>query len=487
MEYLITAWEFLKEWYWIPLGLAYLGVIISILLENRNSNKAISYILVLLFLPVVGLLVFYFFGRDFRKREKLLKKEHKDFQMLEDYWKSHENPQNDSFSELSKKFGSLSMAARMLYNQHESFLMGGNEVQILKNGEDKFPTVFAELEKAIHHIHLEYYIFTCDDVGNRVAEILINKARQGVEVRVVLDGAGSGKLGNIPKRFKEAGIQFYEFLPVRFSSLAAANYRNHRKSIIIDGRVGFIGGLNMDDRYWNNGKHDLYWRDTHLMIQGPAVNMLQLRFNLDWTFVSKKSFAVKPPYFAVAPPRSSDAQITIASSGPSSDRPFAMDCLVSLILNAKKFIKITNPYFIPNEEIKTALIIAATSGIRVELLVPKKSDSFIVQHASFSYLKPLLENKVIVHRYTKGFVHAKTLVIDESVAVVGTVNMDIRSFYINFEAMAIVYHEPTANDLSAHFESDKKECEILTLEHINNRSFSKKILDSLCRLITPLL
>ena len=445
------------------------------------------YIVILIFVPILGLIVFYFFGRDYRKRIRFKFKNAHDLNTIKEFQQELIHNQDNSLKHLEDEFGSLSKPARMLINEQSSFLLSGNETKLLINGEEKFPEIVKALKCARHHIHLEYYIFSDDDVGREILEILIEKAREDVEIRILVDGAGSSDLGRIPQKLKENGIKLYRFMPVRFKNLASTNYRNHRKLIIIDGRIGFIGGLNIDERYLNNGKHKLYWRDTHLKIEGPAVNILQLVFSTDWRYVSKKLLPLAEPYFTKHFNTSEKNPITIIASGPISLRPHGMDSMVSLIHNARKSIKITNPYFIPSDELKGALITAALSGVTVKMILPGISDSTIVQRASNSYLKPFLYNGVEIYLYQKGFIHAKTMTIDDKVSLVGSFNTDIRSFYINYEASALVYDKELAQELNNQFDIDIDNS--IKLDYISwkNRSINNRLLDSFCRLITPLL
>jgi len=479
--------EFIKPWIWIPLGIAYIGIIFVVILENRNVNKALSYIVILIFVPVLGLIVFYFFGRDYRKRIRFKFKNEHDIKTIKEFREELIENQENALKHLKTEFGSLSKPARMLISEHSSFLLSGNETKLLINGEEKFPEVISALKSATHHIHLEYYIFSDDEVGKEILNILIEKSKIGIEIRILVDGAGSSDLGTIPKKLEEYGIKLYRFMPVRFKNLASTNYRNHRKMIIIDGKIGFIGGLNIDERYLNNGKHKLYWRDTHLKIEGPAVNILQLVFSTDWRYVSKKLLPLAEPYFNKQLNHSEKSPITIIASGPISMRPYGMDSMVSLIHNAKKSIKITNPYFIPSDELKSALITAALSGIDVKIILPGISDSTIVQRASYSYFKPLLYYGVNIYQYQKGFIHAKTMTVDDKTSMVGSFNTDIRSFYINHEASALVYDKELTRQLNKQFDEDLGYSTKLDYYSWKNRSINNRLLDSLCRLITPLL
>lgn len=487
MEIVRSVFDFIHEWAWIPLVLIYLGVIGSILLENRNVSKALAYLIVLFFLPGLGLIIFYFFGRDFRKKRKFRKKERLERIRSSDFFQKILYAQPDKIHYLDEKFHNLSKPTRILIKKENSLIFNNNRVTLLKNGEQKFPEVIQEMKRAQSHIHLEYYMLSYDDVGKAILDTVVEKHKEGVEIRIMVDGAGSSNLGRIPKILKKEGIPFYKFMPVTFTNLASSNYRNHRKTLIIDGKVGFLGGINLDDRYLNNGKHDLYWRDTHLKIEGPAVDRLQFEFMMDWNFVSSESLPFEEPYYNVSERYDNGVMMTIAGSGPTSSRPHGMDTMVSLIHNSLKSIKITNPYFIPSDELRSALITASNSGVKVELIIPGKSDSLVVQRASFSYLTEMLENGIDVYLYEKGFVHAKTMVVDGKVSFVGTLNTDIRSFYINFETAAIVYDESITKDLEALFEQDKLDSKHLKYDQWVQRSVWSRLLDSFFRLLTPLL
>ena len=296
-----TITSFISQWYWIPLTLMYVGVIISIISENRNPSKSLACILIIVFLPVVGLLVYYFVGKKpVFKKPVLAKKRLIDRQKMELYYQQLKPQMEERLQLLETEISDMAFPFRYLYNQHQSLISTGNAVTLLINGEEKFPALFDALENARSHIHLEYYIFTADDVGNRITDILIKKKREGVEVRVIVDDVGSNQIKQLPKRFREAGIEFLKTLPVAFSSLANSNYRNHRKVVIIDGTIGFIGGINLDERYWNNGKHGLYWRDTSVCIRGPAVNLLQVQFFLSWFFSGgRDDFGDRSLYFNI--------------------------------------------------------------------------------------------------------------------------------------------------------------------------------------------
>jgi len=484
-----TIWNFLVEWYWLPLALIYVAIVITILEENRNPSKSLAYILVLTFLPIVGLLIYYFVGRKpVFKKWALRRKRLLDKIKLQEYHQQLRPQMDKKLEFLQHDIGEMAFPFRYLYNQNQSLISAGNTVTLLNNGEEKFPVLFAALRNARVYIHLEYYIFTADDVGNQIADILIQKCKEGVEVRVIVDDVGSNKIKGISQKFKKTGISLQKTMPVAFSSLANSNYRNHRKIVIIDGRVGFIGGINLDDRYWNNGKHKLYWRDTAICIEGPAVNLLQVQFLLSWYFSSgKKHFEFDGRYFNTTQDKKGDAIVAFAASGPSSETPYIMETILVALSQARKSIRICTPYYIPSDQLATALMIAASNGIIVELILPEKSDSFIVQHASFSFIKPLLQRGIKVYLYKKGFMHAKTISIDSKIGFVGTPNMDTRSFFLNFEITSLIHESAFCNALEASFEVDKQSSRLITIEKWKKRSIFHRGLDSVCRLVAPLL
>jgi cardiolipin synthase len=484
-----AGWHFIKEWYWLPMLLIYAFIIVTIISENRSPGKSLAYILVLIFLPVVGLLIYYFVGRKpVFKKLAFSRKRLADQQKMTQYYLQLAPQMEERLNLLERDIGDMAFPFRYLYYQKQSLISTGNAVTLLNNGEEKFPALFEALKSAKSHIHLEYYIFTADDLGNQVADILLQKYSEGVEVRVIVDDVGSNHFRNIRKRFIKAGIPVLRTMPVAFSSLANSNYRNHRKIVVVDGVTGFIGGINIDERYWNNGKRALYWRDTAVKIEGRAVNLLQVQFFLSWFFAGgKDDYREHGHYFRPATEKKGDAIIAIAASGPGSAVPYVMETILLAISQAKKSIRICTPYFIPNDQLISALVIAVANGVEVELILPEKSDSFVVQHASFSFIKPLLQRGVKVYLYKKGFLHSKTISIDENLAFVGTVNMDTRSFLLNFEITSIIYEAALCHALEQSFVMDKQSSRLVTAEYWQSRTAIERGFDSVCRLVAPLL
>lgn len=482
-----TQWHIIiKICGYVLLALTFIGVAGTILLENRNPVKAVAYILLLIFVPVLGLIVYYYLGRDLKKKKRFTLKGSKDEILFARYWESQRKEIEGMQLELRQQAGNKQEISAMLLNTRQSILTKNNRVQLLLNGEEKFPVVFDALRNAKHHIHIEYYVLSADDIGNTVADILIEKLQEGVEVRLIYDDLGCDHIGHIPDRLLKHGAEVYPFGRVRLNFYLNANYRNHRKIIVVDGTVGFIGGINLDDRYINNGKHELFWRDTHLKIEGDAVNMLQLQFLMSYRYCSKEIFPFGPPYFYRTTLQET-CFTDILASGPDSQWPTAMECIIMAINVARQRIRITNPYFIPTEELLTALQLAAMAGKEVQLILPGKGDSYIVQHAAYSYLKPVLAAGVKVYFYQKGFIHAKTMVIDDNLVWVSSVNFDNRSFYLNCEIGAVIYDKTAATRLNQAFETDLRESIPVQETRWNKRSMFKRFIDAVCRLLTPLL
>ena len=492
---MFTVLSLLKETNWhlvikiisiVLVLLSFIGVVGTILLENRNPIKAMAYILLLIFVPLLGLIVYYYLGRDLRKRKRFTLKGTRDETLMLRYWENKRPEIEEMQVELRQLVASKQEVSAMLLNTMHSLLTKNNRAKVLINGEQKFPAVMEALRNATHHIHMEYYIFAVDSIGNAVINILIEKLKAGVEVRFIYDDLGCDHMGPIAERLKEHGAEVYAFAPVLVDFYLNANYRDHRKIIVIDGKIGFTGGINIDERYINNGHNEVYWRDTHLQLEGDVVNQLQLQFMMSYRYCSKETFPFAFPYFRRAD-FTANCFTDIVASGPDSQWPMAMQSILMAINVARRRIRISNPYFIPNEQLLSALQMAALAGKDVELLLPKRGDSFFVQHAAQSFIKPMLDAGVKIYFYEKGFIHAKTMIIDDNLAIVGTVNLDNRSFYLNFEIAIIMYDRLVVKDLLDAFEKDLEDATLITRRSWKNRSLFEKFIDAVCRLLTPLL
>ena len=375
---------------------------------------------------------------------------------------------------------------KLLLSNNRSFLTKNNDVDLLFNGENKFAELISCLESAQNHIHIEYYIFDNDEIGGQIASILAKKALEGVKVRFIYDDVGTSHLHkSFKKLFDDAGVEHFPFMPVYIPQLSRANYRDHRKIVVIDGRCAFVGGINVADRYINKGG-TVKWRDVHLKIKGEAVYSLQIVFTLNWYFVSDKNIEFSNTYFpefSIRPSR----YVQIAASGPDSDWASIMQAFFVAISTAKSQVLISTPYFIPNEPILTAICTAALGGVDVQIIFPYKGDNAIVQAASMSYMKEVLEAGVKVFLYSDGFNHSKTMVVDGILSSVGTANMDFRSFDQNFEVNAFVYDEGIARELTNQFNEDKDHCIPLRLSRWQQRPIRRRLAESASRLLAPLL
>jgi cardiolipin synthase len=485
--------DFLREnWktiFWVANYFFVIIASITILYENRNPAKTAAYLLLLIFLPVIGLVIYMFFGQDLRKRKLFNRKSFHDSKLVKEWSADLLTNFQAEENVIVAKLGQKIKIARMLMHNNEvkSLPTLRNEVTVFHNGEEKYPVLLEELQKATHHIHIEYYIMTDGWVGQQVRPILIEKAKAGVKVRIIYDPIGSSMNKEFLGSLQAAGVEMHAFMPVIFTKLAdRANYRDHRKIVVIDGRVGFVGGINLADEYLNDG-HKRYWRDTHLMIRGEAARNLQLYFLLNWHFVSGQRIRIDqkilPPEILVE----TQTPVQIVGSGPDNYWPAIEHVFMMAASTARRSICIANPYFIPTEGILTALQTAALGGVEVNIMMPEKGDHKSVTAASFSFITPLLRSGVNVYLYTKGFLHSKVMVVDEIFSTLGSCNFDSRSFSINLELNAVIYDRSINRKLRKDFEEDLKFCKKLHLATWEKRPLARKTLESACRIIAPIL
>ncbi len=465
-------------------------VSIRIIFDTRSVSKTLAYLLLVLFVPILGAVFYFSFGINYRKRkiysqkleiDEKLKKELET--TLEAYKKSIGNLDNPSIQENMKLI-------KLIANPRagNTSVLPNYQVEVFQNGENLYPVMLEELRKAKEHIHIEYYIYENDIIGNQIKDILIKKAKEGVEVRFIYDDFGSrGIRKNIARELREAGVLAHPFNKVRWILLAnRLNYRNHRKIVVIDGETSFVGGINVCDKYINPSKSGLYWRDTHLMIKGYSSLALQRVFLSDWNFCSGENILINSKYFPLELPTNDDLIYTqIVSSGPDSDLPNILYSVNQAINSAKEEILIATPYFIPETSLQESLMVAALSGIDVRILAPLQGDSKTVNMASQAYFGELMAAGVKIFLYEKGFVHSKTFVIDKKIASVGTANLDLRSFDLNFEVSALIYDEKIARKMTQTFYEDLKHARQLDYERWKNRSKFKKFSERIVRLISP--
>ncbi|MBN1822096.1 MAG: cardiolipin synthase [Prolixibacteraceae bacterium] len=464
-----------------------IAIAVIIVLEKRSPFKTAAWILVLVLIPVLGLIFYLFFGQDYRKRKIFSRKglfELGKLRILISKQLRQINKKNFNFHQVPE--GNEKLISLLLKNSN-ALLTTGNKAKILNNADATFNEIFASIEKAKHHIHLEYYIIENDEIGNRLKQLLIKKRREGVEVRIIVDDVGSWGL---KKKFFRSliseGIEIYPFMKVRFPRLTSKlNFRNHRKIAIIDGKTGFTGGINFADRYLKGIKKIGLWRDTHLKIEGDAVACLQVIFAADWFFVSGQNIEGKNYYTPFT--EGQGIPIQIASSGPDSDWESIGQAFFSAIAGATKSVYITTPYLIPPQYILSALKTAALGGIDVQIIIPEKSDARFSKWCSFSFVQELLEAGVRMFFYQGGFIHSKLLMVDSALCSIGTTNLDFRSIETNFEVNAFIYDESFTKKLERFYKDDVAKSREIFLDEWQKRKLYKKIQESFAHMFSPLL
>ena len=488
--------QFLQD-HWQSIGIIILYAITALvavkaLMETRTTGKTLAYLLLLLFIPGLGVILYLLIGVN-RRVNRIYSRKWMSNVRLSERLKDYLRKENrDTLLEHSALVDNKGGIARLLFRDTLSPITANNETELLINGEEKFPVLLEALRTAQHHIHLEYYIFEEDIIGREVMEILMEKARNGVAVRFIYDDFGSSDINRrFLKEMRAAGVEVFPFYKIRLLA-NRLNYRNHRKIVVVDGHTGFVGGINIADRYINEPQyrqahpHWPFWRDTHLRIKGQGVHTLQFLFMGDWNFCAEADLPITQDFFPDIDTKGDDL-VQIAASGPDSERSSIMLSFLAAINQAERSVYITTPYFIPNEAIYNALQQAALSGIDVRLLVPGESDSRLVNKAAESFYEDLLACGVRIFRYNKGFVHAKTMVVDDNLSVVGTANMDIRSFDFNFEVNAFVYSREINWKLSEAFLQDALYSNELVLADWRGRGRWPRLGEAVVRLISPLL
>ena len=452
--------------------------IVLIVLENRNPYKTLAWVLVLVFLPVIGLIVYFFFGRDTRK-ERLISK--KGFARLAKY-PMMEFQMQESLQSSGDSHQLMSFFLRV----NRALPFEGNAIQIHSDGYSMLQALLQSLASARHHIHMQFYIFEDDAVGRMVRDALVEKAKEGIEVRVLYDDVGCWKVPHLfYDEMRGEGIEVRSFLKVRFPRFTGkVNYRNHRKLVIVDGKIGFVGGMNLAERYlkgvaWGS------WKDAMLQVEGKAVYGLQTAFLTDW-YATDHSLITSSRYY----PEMSNmgkALVQIVTSDPIGKWHDVMQGLLVAITSAREYFYVQSPYLLPTEPILLALKTAALAGVDVRIMVPEKSDTRWVHWGTMSYWEELMEAGVKIYRYKKGFLHSKLMVSDDCLSTVGSTNMDFRSFEHNFEVNAFMYDRTSALRLKGTFLSDQKDAERLLLKGWRLRPWYQKVMESVIRLFAPLL
>lgn len=472
--------------------LAVVGTMIRVLMDNRQPAKTMAWMLVLMFLPLVGIILYFFFGQNTRK-ERLISQQSLDQLTKRSMLEFAE--QKDLMLPVQHE-----MLIKFFASQNWALPFKDNLVDVYTDGYQFFHALLQAIAQARRHIHLDSYIFNDDELGNLLADALIAKAGQGVEVRVIYDDVGCWEVkGTFFERMRDAGIEVHGFMPVKFPAFTSkVNYRNHRKLCVIDGEVGFIGGMNIATRYVKGRevgkkKKDQEpqrrpWRDTHLRIRGGAVYGIQRAFLVDWYFVDRTLITNRRYYPEMDRLHRNNCLVQIVTSSPISQWPDMMQGYVRILLEAKQYVYIETPYFLPTEPVLLAMRTAALTGIDVRVMIPYKTDAKLVEWASRSYVHEIVSAGVKVYLYQKGFNHSKLLVSDDSLCTVGSANVDFRSFENNFEGNAFIYDSTMALRIKEVFMNDVANSVLLDdVENLNHRPFYQRLWESLVRLLSPLL
>lgn len=458
-----------------------------IFLERKNASSTWAWLMVLFFIPVLGFILYWIIGRNLSGK-KLFKLDTKSKLGIEK--EVSEQLESIEKNNLSYKLQELKPYKEMFYlhlKNADAIYSQNNEVDLFIDGKDKFSSLIEDMEQAKDHIHLIYYIIRHDQLGTRIADVLIKKAREGVEVRFLYDDFGSRLLSKrFIKRLEDAGVQVAAFFPSRFPKVSLRiNFRNHRKLAIIDGKIGYIGGFNIGDEYLGKSEKFGYWRDTHLRVMGDAVKMMQLRYMLDWNLASSNRVKHEDRFFVGGD--YGDIGMQIVSSGPDHEWEQIKYGYIKMILSAKEYVYIQTPYFIPDDSLMDAIRIAALSGVKIKIMIPNKPDHLFVYWATLSHVGELLDEGAEVYLYQNGFLHAKTIVVDGKLSSVGTANIDMRSFRLNFEINAFIYDIEFAQKLVKIFEEDIKLSTQMTKSLYEKRSLVIKFKESISRLLSPIL
>jgi cardiolipin synthase len=466
---------------------AVFAICLMIVFENRNPVKTLAWLLVVLFVPVIGMIVYFFFGRYYRKQKIYSRKSMADSARLADDADRQVMLLSAFLSGESEAVRSKAHLIHLMLRNNRSLVTLDNRIDLLVNGQQTFPAMLDAIASATHFIHLEFYRFEPDRLGMEFSELMKRKANEGVKVRVIYDDVGSWNIRKpYIKMMRQAGVQIHTFHPVRFPSFSSRiNYRNHRKILVVDGKVGFVGGLNIADKYLR-GLPDLGpWVDTHLRLEGEAVAALDRVFIADWDFVSGEEL---PPDGSLehVVRTGNKCLVQVASSGPDTDWATIMQVYFSAIATAKSSIYLTSPYFSPDDSMLTALKTAALSGVDVRMIFPESTDSIIANWNTRSYISELLEAGVRIFLYRNGFIHSKYLLVDNIFSSVGSPNVDVRSFDLDFEVTALIYDEDFALRLGVLFAEDLKNCTEVKREEWMKRPKRVRYKESLARIFGPL-
>lgn len=455
--------------------LTIVGTISVIVGENRNPVKSLAWATVLVLLPIAGIILYLFFGRSLRNQKMISRRK---MRKLNKGKNTTTPPENLSDENRHQVHLAHALAQSKYYE--------GNNVEVFTDGKTKFDMLKRDIAQAKEYIHIQYYIIENDNLGRELADLLIGKAQQGVKVRVIYDHVGSYTINSgLFKRLRRGGVEAHPFLKITFTSFVARlNWRNHRKVVVIDGTVGYIGGMNVADRYVTGKKGKKPWRDTHLRITGPAVQGLHNSFAVDWNYMNNTLLRMPD---TVTPSPTGDMGVQIVPSGPTDMWNGNSFVVLRAISMAKKSLFIQTPYFLPSDSLLKALQAAALSGVDVRVMIPRRTDSVLLRYASGSYIKESLLSGIKIFLYDDAMMHAKVVIVDDDFVTAGSSNFDFRSFEHNFECNALIYSTEFNSKMKEIFMDDQHKSTRLILSHWKRRRITTKALESLARLLAPIL
>lgn len=471
--------------------LVFLNLLLSIVIvffQRKEPKSVWAWLLILYTIPIFGFLLYLLVGTDIHKRKMFKTKE------MEDQLNEAIRQQEYSIisKEMQNRYPDIKGYSDLVYYNLESsgaVFSDDNNIKIYTDGNEKFEALLEDIRQAKKYIHIQYYIIRKDVLFERIKDALTEKMKEGVEVRILYDGMGGR---TVPlkywKNLRQQGIKIATFFPATFRRLhLRINYRNHRKIVVIDGETAYVGGFNIGKEYIGLDPKFGNWRDTHLRIQGTAVISLQIRFVLDWNYAAKENLFKEEKYFILPSESMGNSEIQIISSGPDSALQNIRNNYLRLICKAEESIYIQTPYFIPDEAIFSAVMVAIYSGVEVNIMIPCKPDHPFVYWATYSYIGDLVMAGANCYTYDNGFLHAKGIIVDGKTFCYGTANMDIRSFQLNFEVNAMVYSEEDAIKMEEIFKEDLKFCTQITKERYAQRKLMIRMKEQVSRLLSPLL
>ncbi len=478
--------RFLLDHLWI---LNMIFAVVIVFFERRDPKSVWAWLMVLFFIPIVGFIFYLFLGQNMRKRKMFRLKEVEDH-LSEAIRQQEFRIKTREFDSEDTEIGEFTDLIMYNLETAGAVLSGDNDVDIFTDGNEKFDALIRDMENAKQFIHMQYYIIRNDALMHRIVEVLARKAAEGVEVRVLFDAMGCRMVPHSHwRKLNELGIQTAEFFPAVLRRLhLRVNYRNHRKIVVIDNKLAYVGGFNVGKEYLGLDEKFGYWRDTHLRIRGNGVMGLQLRFILDWNYAARENLLQKQALFeGFVPGKRDNCELQVITSGPDHQLEQIRDNYLRLISKAEKSIYIQTPYFVPDESIFNALKLAVRSGIEVNIMIPCKPDHPFVYWATYSYIGELVMAGAKCYIYNNGFLHSKGMIVDCKAFCFGTANMDIRSFALNFEVNVVVYNHEKAYEMEKIFREDLKFCTRITRDMYASRKLGLRIKEQICRLLSPLL